>query len=234
MIKRFFLRQAPQIYLTSCTPCHTQTQTRVHLFHSPPISLALCGTLRELMEREGRNQEDSGSQSGPLHTFDKIKSKVKGESVCKRKRLWLGYLAPELNIGTCTVSKRNHNLMLASCTGLRPAFPTFHFNKNTANLKTDLRSAKTAFLPTPTIFPAATACLSGFHGRHCCLCCLEQADNEFIETNLTPWYEIDVFSWNKKNYLLCSNKCLFGQFSSKIPVHLLVSTYVCIIWIYNL
>lgn len=155
MIKRLFLRQAPQTYLTSCTPCHTQTQTRVHLFQSPQISLALGGTLRKLMEREGRDQEDSGSQSGPLHTFDKIKSKVKGESVCKRKRLWLGCLAPELNIDTCTVSKRNHYLMLASCTGLRPAFPTFHLNTNTANLKTDLRSAKTAFLPTPDHIPSS-------------------------------------------------------------------------------
>lgn len=107
------------------------------------------------MEREGRDQEDSGSQLGPLHTFDKIKSKVKGESVCKRKRLWLGCLAPELNIDTCTVSKRNHYLMLASCTGLRPAFPTFHLNTNTANLKTDLRSAKTAFLPTPDHIPSS-------------------------------------------------------------------------------
>lgn len=80
----------------------------------------------------------------------------------KRKALVGLCLTPELNIDTRPVSKRNHYLMLASCTGLRPASLNFNLNTNVAHLKTDLRSAKAAHT---TIFP--TACVSGFYCQHC-------------------------------------------------------------------
>lgn len=155
MIKRLFkdkLHKHTWLHALSVTHRHKHGSTSFILLQSLLLSVGHWGNW---WKSEGRDQEDSGSQSGPLHTFDEIKSKVKGESVCKRERLWLGCLAPELNIDTCTVSKINHYLMLASCTGLRPAFPTLHLNTNTANLKTDLRSAKKAFLPTPDHIPSS-------------------------------------------------------------------------------
>lgn len=113
---------------------HTDTNTSPPISFSSNLARSLWDIERTDGKSEGRDREDSGSQSGPVHTF---KSKGKGESVCKRERLWLRCLT-QFNIDTCTVSKRNHFLMLASCTGLRPAFPTLHLNTNTANLKTDL------------------------------------------------------------------------------------------------
>lgn len=82
--KTSFLRQAPQ-KKTSCTLCHTQTQTRVHLFHSPPISLALCGTSRELMEkwREG----SGGFRVSVGATAHIRRNQIKGQRwICLQKR----------------------------------------------------------------------------------------------------------------------------------------------------
>lgn len=80
---------------TSSTNIPDFTHSVTHTNTSPPLSFSsnLSRSLWDIKgtdgKTEGRDQEDSGSLSGPLHTFDEIKSRVKGETVCKRERLWL-------------------------------------------------------------------------------------------------------------------------------------------------
>lgn len=136
---------------------HSQSQTQVHLFHSLSISQTL--SLWEMMEKvKGGIRRIPGLSQGHCTHSTKSNQRSMVKRSAKRKALVGLCLTPELNIDTCTVSKRNHYLMLAYCTGLRPASLSLNLNTNIAHLKTDLRTAKAAHT---TIFP--TACVSAFY-----------------------------------------------------------------------
>lgn len=133
---------------------HSQSHT--HTNTSPPLSFSsnLSLSLWEMMEKvKGGIRRIPGLSQGHCTHSTKSNQRSKLKWSAKRKTLVGLCLTPELNIDICTVSKRNHYLMLASCTGLRPASPSLNLNTNIAHLKTDLRSAKIAFLPTPDDIP---------------------------------------------------------------------------------
>jgi len=157
---------------------HSQSQTQVHLFHSLPISLTLSGKWWKKVKGGIRRIPGLGQGHCTHSTKSNQRTLVKR---CAKRKAFVGLcLTPELNIDTCAVSKRNHYLLLASCTSLGPACLSLNLDTNIAHLKTDLRSAKATHT---TIFP--TACVSGFYCQHYHIVFVI-AFNELIETQLKP------------------------------------------------